>query len=299
MNSDVTIAKVAQHVLQRAAHEEELLHQPQPAAGIVAIVGVEHLGKGFTTHLLLHGAIEIAAVEGMEIKRLGRLRLPQPQPVAAVDAIAEHRHVMGDADGLFGGNPAHPVLALVVVPYLRVASEADPAAHGRLHQLPGPAALEPLVGDLHLPAVPDRLVEDAELVADAVAGGRDLKSGEGFEEASCQTAEAAVAQSRLLLKGEDLLDVIDAEALQGCGSLRLDAEHQQVVAQLGADQELRREVRHRPRPMVRPEGILGGQLSAHQPIPYGITQRHVEIVGTSAAHSATEGKEEVLGDALV
>jgi hypothetical protein len=50
--------------------------------------------------------------------------------------------------------------------------------------------------------------------------------------------------------------------------------------------------------MVRPEGILGGQLSAHQPIPHGITQRYVEIVGTSVVHAAAEAKEEVLGDAL-
>ena len=234
----------------------------------------------------------------MKIKRLGRLRLPQPQPVAGVDAIAEHRHIMGDADGLFGGNPAHPLVALVVVPDLRVPPEADPATHRRLDQLPRPAAPEPLVSDLHLPAVPDRLVEDAELVTDAVAGGRDLQSGKGFEEAGGQTAEPAIAKTWLLLKGEDLLDVLDTEALQGCGGFGLDAKHQQVVAQLGADEELRGKVGHRPRLRVRPQRILGGQLAAHQPIPHGITERQVEIVGARVVYPAAEGEEEVLGDAL-
>jgi hypothetical protein len=51
--------------------------------------------------------------------------------------------------------------------------------------------------------------------------------------------------------------------------------------------------------MVRPEGILGGQLSADQPIPHGIAQRHVEIVGAGVVHPPTEAKEEVLGDALI
>ena len=234
----------------------------------------------------------------MEIERLSRLRLPKTQPVAGINAITEHRHVMGDADGLFGGNPAHPVVTVVVVPDLRVPPEADPAAHRRLDQLPRPAAPEPLVSDLHLPAVPDRLVEDAEFVADAVADCRDLKSGKGFEEAGGQTAEPSIAKTRLLLKGEDLLDVLDTEALQGCCGLRLDAEHQQVVAKLGADEELCREVGHRPRPLVRPQRILGGQLSAHQPIPHGITQRQVEIVGARVVHPAAEGEEEVFGDAL-
>jgi hypothetical protein len=95
-----------------------------------------------------------------------------------------------------------------------------------------------------------------------------------------------------------VFNIIDAKALQGCGSLRLDAEHQQIVTQLGADQELRREVCHRPRPLVRPKRILGGQLAAHQPIPHGITEGQVEIVGAGVIHSATEGEEEVLGDAL-
>ena len=43
---------------------------------------------------------------------------------------------------------------------------------------PGVAETQPLVGLLDLPAVDDLLLEDAELVADAVTDGRDLQGGE-------------------------------------------------------------------------------------------------------------------------
>ena len=232
--------QVADHVLQRAAHEEVLLLEAQAPPLVGAIVGIEHLREGLAAHLLLHSAVIIPAVEGIEIKRFGGIGPPQPQPVAGVDAIAQHRHVVGHADGVFGRNPAHPVVAVLIAIALGAAAEAHEAGLIRMGDLPGPAGLEPLVGDLHLPAVADQLVEDAEFVADAVAGGRDLQRGHRFEEAGRQPPQAAVAQARLLLHIEDLLDVVDPEAAQRLGRLLLDAQHQQVVAQLRADQELRR-----------------------------------------------------------
>ena len=62
----------------------------------------------------------------------------------------------------------------------------------------------------------------------------------GTRERRRPEAEPGIAKSRLLLEGKDRLDVLDTEALQGCGRHRLNAQHQQVVAQLGADGEIRR-----------------------------------------------------------
>jgi len=53
--------------------------------------------------------------------------------------------------------------------------------------------------------------------------------------ASDSRKQAAVAQARLLLHRQDLLDVGHAEAAEGLAGGVADAQHQQVVAQLGAD----------------------------------------------------------------
>ena len=67
----------------------------------------------------------------------------------------------------------------------------------RPHDFPGVAEAQPLVRKLDLPAVTNRLIEDAELVADAVANGRDIERRKRVHIARCQTAEPAIAQARL------------------------------------------------------------------------------------------------------
>ena len=64
---------------------------------------------------------------------------------------------------------------------------------------PGVAETQPLVRLLDLPAVDDFLLEDAELVADAVADRWNLQRGERIEETRGETTEAAVAQARFVL----------------------------------------------------------------------------------------------------
>ena len=60
------------------------------------------------------------------------------------------------------------------------------------------------------------------------------KQRQGTRESRRLEAEPGIAKTRLLLEGEDRLDVLDTEALQDRGRLRLNAQHQQAVAQLGA-----------------------------------------------------------------
>ena len=66
----------AEHVLQGAGHEEDLLAEPQALALLHLVVGIEHLGEGFRLHLLQHGAGVVAGVEGGEIKGIRRLGTP-------------------------------------------------------------------------------------------------------------------------------------------------------------------------------------------------------------------------------
>ena len=87
----------AQHVLQRAAREKELLLEPQLLAAMRLVVRVEHFGDGLRSHLVLDGAVVVAVVEGREVERLDGLGFPQAQRVAGADAVAEDRRVVGDA----------------------------------------------------------------------------------------------------------------------------------------------------------------------------------------------------------
>ena len=54
-------------------------------------------------------------------------------------------------------------------------AELHIAGDFRAHDFPGIAESQPLIRDLDLPAVADRLIEDSELVADAVADRRNVQ----------------------------------------------------------------------------------------------------------------------------
>jgi hypothetical protein len=67
----------AQHVLQRTGDKEVLLLQAQLLALDLLVIRIQHLGDVLRGDLLVDRAPVIAAVEGGEIERLGRLGTPQ------------------------------------------------------------------------------------------------------------------------------------------------------------------------------------------------------------------------------
>ena len=144
-------------------------------------------------------AVVVAKVEVLEVEQLDRFAPPQPEGVAGVDAVAEHRGVIRHALDPHGRDPADPVSPRLVGVAFGMAAEADVEAVVRTRDLPGIALLQPLVGDLDLGAVADLLVEDAELVAEAVADRRHLKRRKRVEVAGGKAAEAAVPEPWFLL----------------------------------------------------------------------------------------------------
>lgn len=60
---------------------------------------------------------------------------------------------------------------MVIGPCFRVTTEFHVVSNFRPHDFPGISKAQPFIGDLHLPAVADRLVEDSELITDAIADG--------------------------------------------------------------------------------------------------------------------------------
>ena len=204
----------------------------------------------------------ITTVEGTEIKTLGGHRPPQAQPTAGVHPVAEHRHIVGDAKCLLRRLPAHPQPPIAVVISAGTAAKAHAAGFVGVHHLPGPSTLEPLIGDLHLPTVFNQLIEDAKFVADAITGGGDLQAGQRFHVTRGQTAQSAITQAGLLFHHQDAIEVAHAKAGHGLLGLIADTEHQQVVAELGADQEFSGKIGNRFGRM-QPLQILVSQMPRH------------------------------------
>ena len=179
---------------QRAGDEKVLLQEAQPLAPDRGVVGIEHPGQGLGGQRLRHRADEVAAAEGLEIEVLGGGRGPEPEGVDGLAAVAHHRPVEGDADQ--AGGPAGD-RAQRPLPHLERAVQPDLHLLVGARHLPGVRAAQPVVRLLLLPAVLDGLPEDAVLVAQPVAHGRELHGGHRVEEAGGQAPQPAVAQARV------------------------------------------------------------------------------------------------------
>ena len=264
-----------QHVLQRARHEEVLLGQPQFLALDVLVIRVEHLRQVLRHHLLADRALIVAAVELGKVEGFRRFRLPQPQRVRGVVAIAEDRRVVGDSHHRAVRHPAHVQPALFIPAALGAAAELHFRRPLRPAQLPGIAVAQPLVGLLDLPAIDDLLVEDAELVADAVADRRDFQCRQRVDEAGREAAETAVAEARFLFLVEQVVEV-QPQFLHRLAGRVGQAEIDQVVAQMRAHQEFGREIGDGSRAALLV--LVGGRDPAlQQPVADGVGQCQVVV----------------------
>jgi hypothetical protein len=115
----------ADHVLQRATHEEVLLLKPQLLALKCGLVRVEHFANRLGGDLLLDRAIVITDVERLEVEGIDRLRTPQAQQIRRVDVISEDRCIVGDASDNARRNPADAIAALLIGILLRAPPETN------------------------------------------------------------------------------------------------------------------------------------------------------------------------------
>ena len=107
----------------------------------------------------------------------------------------------------------------------------------RPHDLPRVSEAEPLVGQLDLPAVANRLVENPELVTEAVADRRNVERRERIHVAGGQPSQPAVAQAGLFFLFEQAGQVLSNRGQRLlCGFP--DSQVDQAVAEMRAGQEL-------------------------------------------------------------
>jgi hypothetical protein len=181
------------HVLEGAGDEEELLREPQFLSCFGLVVRIEHFRNRLRRDFLVDRAVVVANVERLEIEGFSGLRLPQPQQVRGGRPISGHRRVVSDTLDHFLRNPPYSIPALVVDKVFRTPAVHDVECHFRTHDLPGVAEAQPLIGQLDLPAVLNRLIEDPELVSDAITNSRNVERRQRVHVARGQAAQPPVA----------------------------------------------------------------------------------------------------------
>ena len=178
LHGAVQLGVLGRNGLEGGGHEEVLLLQPQRLALQMIVLRIEDLGNGLCHGLVLRGLQVLAPGEQGHIHRLGGPGVPQPQDIHMLRAVAGDLHVAGH--GLDHRGVLIDDVQVAVVPELpHGAAEADLLGLRGLWHQPGRTQVLPVVRQLYLLALHDLLLEDAQLVADGIAGGRDLQRSHG------------------------------------------------------------------------------------------------------------------------
>ena len=200
--------------------------------------------------------------------------------------IAGDLHIPGDGQHRGVAHVLRVVHSALVPVVYHTAAEADLLGLIHLGDEPGVAQAQPVVGLLYLAALHDLLLKDAQLIADGIAGGRDLQGGHGIQIAGGQTAQTAVAQTgvRLLLKevGGGVAQVLQ-RLLQGIQQ----AEIVGVLLQRAAHEELHGQVVDLPL-LVLPDPVPGLHLVGGHDVPQHQGAGLEDVVGTGVLHVAPE-----------
>ena len=196
------------------------------------IFRIQDLGDVLSFNLRLDGVKVLGLVEGEQVELVVALGGPQTQGVHTTGSIARN-HVVD----------RHRTHGPSRLPYLLAIFLNDFAAEGNLlvavviDVSPRLFIGQPVVRGFDLLAVfIELLLEDAVLVLNAIAECRHAQRGERIDEAGGQTAEATVAEARLVLGVDDVLHG-EAEFLDRGVELLGQTGVEQRVAQLLAHQE--------------------------------------------------------------
>ncbi len=282
----VVCPEAAHEVGQRARDEEVLLQEAQALAARRRVVGVEHARQRFRGERFGERRNEIPAAEALEIEVVGRRGAPQAQRVDGLAAKAHDGPIERDAEQ--AERPTRDQAQEAVAHRERAV---EPYLHSflRTSDLPRVLAPEPMVRLFLLPAITDKLLEDAVLVAQPVAHGRQLHRRHRVEETGRQPPEPAIAEARigLLLEHAEPIDVLPF------GEIRKDpVEHQvgDIIRQRPSDQELHRQVIHMLRVLARV-----GFLRQHPSLREDVAHRPGQGL-ESLARPRSAGRHDVVED---
>src|SRR5262249_1186631 len=155
--------------------------------------GITHRGRGPGGVLPVPRPVIAPDIDRRKSEGLSGFGPPQTQHVCDGYPIAGHRSVVGDTPDHSLVNPAHAIASLRVLVGLRATTELHIESVFPTYDLPRVAEAQPLVRHLYLPTVTNYLIEDAELVPDAVAHGGNVERCQRVHVTRRQAAEAAIA----------------------------------------------------------------------------------------------------------
>ena len=266
-------------VPERARHEEVLLNQPQFLTVLRLVIRVKHLGDRFTDGLLVHRLDIAARIEGGQVEVLGRPRGPKPQEVDGLGSESCHRDVVGHSQDGLRVHPAGAGVAAVIKNILHAAVEAHLLGVLGANDLPRVAKEDPAVGVFHLVSVDELLLEQPELVMDAVSESRKIQGRQGIEETRREPSEASVAEAHVDLRLAHRVK-IDPEGTQRRPGRLIKAGRQQVAFEEPAHQVLHREVIQTP-DVLGIMNRLGLDHALMNRVPYRKGRRHPPVARSS------------------
>ncbi len=280
------------HVLQAGRSQEILLAQPQFLAAFGGVVGVEDHGDVFRHVLGAHGLGVAAGVEILEIEFVGGGCRPQPQGVDRTVLVAGNGHVVGHRQHVVGVQPAPAHLAIGFQVGFGAAAELDPLRVFGPLQFPQVAAAQPVVRFLDLITVFDALAEHAVGVADAVADHGQPQGGATVHETGRQPAQAAVAQTGVVLALGQFFQR-QPHLVQRLVDRLGDAQVEHGVAQRPAHKEFHGQIVGAAHPAVGLVSVAGVLPALPQAVAQGEHQCFVHVIGVLGVPVAAQGMAEI------
>src|SRR5215813_9746707 len=167
----IVTAKAAQEIGERASDEKVFLHEAQALSLAGGVVGIQYSREGFGLQGLRQGSDEIAAAKFLKVEVIVRCCGPEPECIDSLAAVAHHRAIERHADQ--AGRAADDRSQ-------GSAAQLERAIELYIHrlvwtlELPWVRPPKPVVRQLMLPPLLNRLLEDAVFVAQAVAHSWNL-----------------------------------------------------------------------------------------------------------------------------
>ena len=224
--------------LKAGGYEEVLLFQTQLLTCHMVIVRVKHLYDIAGKVLLLHCLLIITLVERVQTKVHNGLRIPDTKGIYDVVVVSQDRHIVG--------NRLNRLVSLMdeavgscsgIIFHTDISAEMYFLGIFRTAQFEGVSVLQPVIRNLNLESVLDLLLEHTVMITDAASVSTVVQCRQRIQEAGCQTAETAVAQSRIRLLVLDHVQ-IQSQLLQSLFHLIVGGKVEKIVSQGAAHQEL-------------------------------------------------------------
>ena len=263
--SAFALAEAPYQVGQRAGDQKIFLHEAEPLTHARRVVGIEHAGHRFRGELRRQRADEFAGAEDLKIEAAGGCRGPQPQRVDRLAAVADDRTIERHAEQARRTAGYRPQTAAL---HLERRAEPDLDRLLRSRNFPRIRMPQPVVRLFALPAVLDRLLEDAVFVAQPVPHRRKLHRRHRIEKAGGEPAEPAIAEPGVGLLLEDR-EPVELLFVKEAARDRVEAQVQDVVGQRAPDQELHRQVID-PFRVLAVVGVLGSVPALREDIPHRV-----------------------------